>query len=276
MTLELLQATDLDGCRTAALGVGTLVVFTHRSPAKETPNEDVIGWIEIAPDRAVLAVADGMGGAPAGDQAAALAMKELLGSIGENGTDGGRTLRECVLDGFERAGARVREITGSGTTLAVATIEQSEVRTYHVGDSAVLVTGQRGSLKLWTTPHSPTGYAIEAGLMDEREALGHEERHMISNFIGDPSMTLEMSSPLPLATFDTLLLASDGLFDNLTTVRILDVVRKGSLERAGARLVEACRGRMAAPEGSETGKPDDLSFLLFRPARLRSPRPLAR
>ncbi len=58
------------------------------------------------------------------------------------------------------------------------------LRPYHVGDSTNLLTGQRGKLEFAMISHSPTGYAMEAGVLGEEEALVHEDRHDVSNLLG--------------------------------------------------------------------------------------------
>ena len=121
------------------------------------------------------------------------------------------SLRAAILDGLERANQRVLELgIGAATTLAVAEIAGTTLRPYHVGDSSILVVGQRGKMKLQTMLHSPTGYAVEAGLLDEADALHHEERHLISNMVGAVDMRIEVGSAIRLALRDTVLLATDG------------------------------------------------------------------
>jgi len=135
-----------------------------------------------------------------------------------------------------------------------------------VGDSAILVVGQRGKLKLQTLSHSPVGYAVESGLLDADEALHHEERHIVSNMVGAPDMRIEVGSALALAPRDTVLLATDGLMDNLGLAEIVEIVRRGPLERAARRLAELCDERMRRPLEGQPSKPDDVTFVLFRRA----------
>jgi serine/threonine protein phosphatase PrpC len=67
-----------------------------------------------------------------------------------------------------------------------------------------------------------------------------------------------------LAQLDTVLLASDGLFDNLYIEEIVDCIRSGGLEQAMDRLLIACRRRMKKPGNGQPSKPDDLTFILVR------------
>ncbi len=97
--------------------------------------------------------------------------------------------------------------------------------------------------------------------------MHHEDRHLVSNMLGMPDMRIEVGSALELGRFDTLLLATDGLFDNLHTQEVVDRVRKGSLTGVAQRLVDQCRRRMQESKPGLPSKPDDLTFILFR--RLR-------
>ena len=254
-----------DGEMTSLCG-GSAAVFTRPAPGRARPNEDAALLASLGREHAVLAVADGAGGEAAGVKASALALKTLAANL-KRAANGDVKLREAILAGFEAANAEVSGLgVGAATTLAVAELEGRKVRTYHVGDSGALVVGQRGKRKLQTIAHSPVGYAIEAGVISERQAMSHEERHLVSNMIGSSAMKIEMSSVLELAPRDTLLLASDGLFDNLHADEILEIIRKGPLESVVARLAEKAAGRMETPAATVPSKRDDLTFVVFRPA----------
>ncbi len=133
-----------------------------------------------------------------------------------------------------------------------------------MGDSEIVVVGQRGRLKLQTVSHSPVGYAVEAGMLDGEEALHHDERHLVSNLVGSAEMRIEVGSPLALAPRDTVLLGTDGLFDNLVFYEIVEAIRVGPLERAAQELAEAALKRMQEPVEGQPSKPDDLTFILYR------------
>jgi serine/threonine protein phosphatase PrpC len=249
---------------------GELALFSARSPAKETPNEDAVAVIAMTEDSAVLAVADGLGGAPSGQHASAVAVESLEEALREAVKEG-HDARWGILNGFERANERVLALgVGAGTTLTVAELSGRSVRAYHVGDSFVLVTGGRGKTKLQTIPHSPVGYGVESGLLDEKDAMHHEERHIVSNAIGSSDLRIDVGLPLDLAARDTLLVASDGLSDNLHTDEIVATVRKGPLRRAARRLAEGALDRMKRAGEGEPSKPDDLTFVLFRSSSRRA------
>lgn len=250
---------------------GSLVAYTHRAPDKETGNEDTVGIIPWGPSAAVIVVADGAGGLPGGKRASLTAVTTLAGSL-VVALEKTVLLRTAVLNGIEAANAAVRDIgNGSATTLTVITIEGRTVRSYQVGDSEALVVGQRGLIKLQTTAHSPTGFAVQAGFLDHRDALHHEERHLVSNFIGTPDMTIDVGASIELAARDTILLASDGLTDNLHRDEIVECVRKGPLGDAVDTVVAKAGNRMRHAEEGEPSKPDDLSVVLYRKPPLQAP-----
>lgn len=148
--------------------------------------------------------------------------------------------------------------------MTVVEFDGELVRHYHVGDSIVLLTGQRGKIKMQSIPHSPVGYGVEAGLLDETDAMHHEDRHVISNVIGSADMRIEVGSAIKIARRDTLLLASDGLSDNLHIPEIVECVRKGPLATVAAGLARQARERMEWEGDGEPSKPDDLTFAIFR------------
>ena len=252
------------------LGAGEVVAFSARSPAKSTPNEDAALIVRVEEDTWVLAVADGMGGGPSGERAAALAVDALRQTVLAAARDG-TLVRAAVIDGFELANERVRELrVGAGTTLAAVEIQGGVVRPYHVGDSAIFVVGQRGRIKHASIAHSPVGYAVESGLLDEEDALTHDDRHLVSNVVGADDMRIEIGPSVELAARDSLLLATDGLGDNLSVDEILDVVRVGPLVSAVASLAARARRRMAQPSGDGASKPDDITLLAVRRTRAKA------
>ena len=245
-------------------GGGSLIAYTSRAPDKETENEDTVAIIPWGPQAAVLVVADGAGGLPAGKRASLTAATSLARSL-QVALEKTTMLRTAVLNGIEAANDAVRELAnGSATTLTIVTIEGRLTRTYQIGDSEALVIGQRGLIKLQTTPHSPTGFAVEAGFLDQRDALHHAERHLVSNFIGTVDMTIDVGAAVDLRPRDTVVLASDGVTDNVHIDEIVEIVRKGPLEAAADALIDKAVKRMATERRGQPSKPDDLSLIVYR------------
>jgi len=243
---------------------GSAVAITRKDPGKETENEDTAALIPYGPGAAVLVVADGAGGLPAGKRASLTAVTTLAASL-QTSMDKTMLLRTAILNGIESANEAVLALSnGSATTMTVITIEGLVARSYQIGDSEALVVGQRGLIRLQTTAHSPTGFAVEAGFLDEREALHHKERHLVSNFIGTTDMRIDVGAGVELRPRDTVLVASDGLTDNVHLDEIIEQIRKGGLAESAVAAVDLAAQRMAEVRSGQPSKPDDLSLILFR------------
>lgn len=246
--------------------LGTLATAVVACADKPNGNEDSAAIIPIADDCLTLLIADGVGGAATPRKASNTVVETLRDALREVEDEDAR-VRTTILDGIETANSKLRELgTGAATTLIVADIRDQQVRTFHVGDSVAWLVGQRGVIKYQTTPHSPVGFGVEAGLIKENEALEHEDLHVISNVIGSNDMRVEIGSKIPMAALDTLLVASDGLFDNVLPDEIVDIIRTGPVGEAAARLCELAQQRMYNSSAGKPSKPDDFSAILFRPA----------
>lgn len=260
---------DMDAPEPVALPMGRASAFALGHVAGD--NQDSLAVATFDEGRALLAVADGAGGQAAGADASALAIRHLL-TEARGAVSREQSLGSGIMAGFDAANAAILELgVGAASTLVVAELEGHTVRSYHAGDSAVLVTGQRGRIKHLSIAHSPVGYAQEAGMLTEREALRHAERHLVSNILGTAEMRIEVGPVVSLAARDTLVLGSDGLFDNLRVNEVADCVRKGDLGRATVELARRVRDRMADPRPGVPSKPDDLGVILYR----REPRDVA-
>ncbi len=226
-------------------------------------NEDAAGVWELGADLLVLALADGMGGGPEGGEAAALSMACLDDRLRRLGP--GESVRAAILDAFEAANEALCEGgKGSGTTLVVVEVDAGSFRTYHAGDSGALVVGQRGRVHHETMPHSPTGYAVAAGVLDPDQVHDHADRHYLSNCLGSAELRIEVGPKRGLSARDTVLLASDGILDNVRRDELIELIRKGPLDAAAAQVVAATQGAIAG-QGPVTGHPDDATLLLYRP-----------
>lgn len=261
--------TDVDMARSERFELGSCeaTVISVRKPERDGPNEDAAALISIGDDAGVAVVSDGAGGHPGGAEAASLAVKAVCDSVAALGTEI-ENLRGAIINGFESADRAISALgTGAAATLAAVEVQGDKMRSYHAGDSMVLVTGQRGRIKWQTIPHSPVGYAVEAGLLDAGEALHHEDLHIVSNLLGAKDMRIELGATLTLARRDTVVLASDGLSDNLHLGEIVERLRKGPLIRSANVVADLGRARMQSPSEGSPSKPDDMTFIALRRRR---------
>jgi serine/threonine protein phosphatase PrpC len=103
--------------------------------------------------------------------------------------------------------------------------------------------------------------------------LHHEERHLVSNLLGSSDMRIDVGATVELSPLDTVLLASDGLTDNIHVEEIVEMMRKGSLTSALDALTRLALRRMTFESRTQPSKPDDLSLILFRKAKRRRKAP---
>lgn len=260
-----LNRKELVRAKSYICGPGNISIFSRSSPNNNNANEDSVGVIPIDDNTAVLMVADGVGGHVHGKEASMLVLTEIRKAVARAVKKGG-SLREGVLSGIEKANIHMqKKLAGSASTLAVAEIQERNLSTYHVGDTEILTTDSAGNINYQSIAHSPVGYAVEAGMLDEQQAIMHDERHLVSNVVGDADMHIDVSTNIEMNPNETLLIATDGLFDNLQKSEIVEYICEDELDSCSQALVEHATQRMFEQETDQPSKFDDLSFILFRP-----------
>jgi len=238
-----------------------VLFFTKKSIDKDTPNEDALAVIKISKSAYILAVADGAGGHPKGEEASHICMEEIHSAVKDAGVK--TSYRFEILNAIETANSRLlKSGIGSKTTLTVMEYVDGFARSYQVGDSTSLICGRLGKIKFRSMSHSPVGYGVEAGMIDEGEALVHPDLNIISNLVGDTEMKIEIGPEVKVKRTETILLASDGLFDNFRTEDIVETIRKGTLAKVAKTL--STKIQSSVYENSEA-KQDDLTYILMRP-----------
>jgi serine/threonine protein phosphatase PrpC len=146
----------------------------------------------------------------------------------------------------------------------VVEVRDGAARAYHAGDSGALLVGQRGRVRLQTIPHSPVGYGVAAGMLEPDDTHHHDERHLLSNCVGSRDMRVEIGAPVRMAARDTLLLATDGVLENIERRELIEQIRSGPLLRAATELQARLRRTMAGGDPRLPAHPDDATALLFR------------
>jgi PPM family protein phosphatase len=204
---------------------------------KRRRNEDAF---VLAPP--LFAVADGMGGAQAGEVASKLAAAAL------EDTDPGRlTGPEKVASLIQEANRRVHErssvdpaTSGMGTTMTVALVEDDGVVIGHVGDSRAYLV-RNHELEQITEDHSLVNELLKSGKLSPEEAETHPQRSVITRAVGtDPDVDVD-SFVVDTQDGDLFLICSDGLTDMVDDRLILETVgRYGeNLDRLTKQLVAA-------------------------------------
>ena len=100
-------------------------------------------------------------------------------------------------------------------------------------------------------------------MLEEHEAMDHEERHLVSNYLGSEGMHVEMGSGRKVSSRDGLLVASDGVLDNLTIDEIVGFLKSGIATKAAANIAALASQRMREPLEGRPHKPDDLTLIVF-------------
>lgn len=237
-----------------------IVYFSKKSPFKDTCNEDALAIIPLAKGF-ILAVADGAGGHPKGEEAAALVLKNLQKTFQKKDVDQ-NSPRSHIVDSIENSNKELlKSGNGARTTVTICEVVGSIARGYQVGDSTLVICGQKGKLKYRSISHSPVGYGVEAGLIDEKEALKHPDLHYISNLVGEQDMKIEIGPEIELNPNDSIFLASDGIFDNFPPDEIIELVRKGNTQEIAQDLMSIINNKIY---GTDDSKKDDISFILYK------------
>jgi serine/threonine protein phosphatase PrpC len=182
----------------------------------------------------LFAIADGMGGAQAGEVASRLATAALR----EGGANGSGEQR--IADLIQEANRRVYDrsstdpnTSGMGTTITVALVEDESVAFGHVGDSrAYLIRDAR--MEQLTEDHSLVNELLKTGKLSREEAETHPQRSVITRALGtDPDVDVDTFS-VRAENGDLFLLCSDGLTDMVSEESILDVVERNREDIDGA------------------------------------------
>jgi serine/threonine protein phosphatase PrpC len=171
-------------------------------------------------DPPLFAVADGMGGAQAGEVASKLA----AGAVKERGAD----VEELIQEANRRVHQRSIEdpnASGMGTTLTVASVENGMVSIGHVGDSRAYLV-REGRLEQVTDDHSLVGELMRSGKLSAEEAETHPQRSVITRALGtDPDVDVDMF-PIESRAGDLFLICSDGLTTMVDDTKILELVEQ--------------------------------------------------
>jgi protein phosphatase len=205
----------------------------------------------------LFAVADGMGGAQAGEVASQLAAE----SVREQGQDG-LAAPEQVTELIRAANRRVYAYSsenpaarGMGTTITVAMVEDNTVVIGHVGDSRAYLL-RDDKLTQLTQDHSLVAELIRSGRLSPEEAETHPQRSVITRALGtDPEVEIDLFS-LSAKNDDVFLLCSDGLTSMVADEEIerFLVDSRDDLDVATRELIEAA---------NQAGGEDNISVVLF-------------
>jgi protein phosphatase len=179
-------------------------------------------------------VADGMGGAVAGEVASQLAVAEAQASDGFPS----ERLVKANAQVFERSLAEP-ELAGMGTTLTLVELGSDGVaHLAHVGDSRAYLWHD-GSLEQITDDHTVVAEQLAAGRISEGDIANHPQRSMLTRVLGISSAIDVDTLDLPLAPGDRLLICSDGLTNMIDDQAVASLLGVGAPEEVAWNLIEA-------------------------------------
>ena len=205
----------------------------------------------------LFAIADGMGGAQAGEVASGLAAAVLEEATGDE--RGEERVSSLIQEANRRVFQRSNEdaaTSGMGTTMTVALLDNTDgtIAFGHVGDSrAYRVRG--GELEQLTDDHSLVGELVRSGRLSPEEAESHPQRSVITRALGtEPDVDVDTFT-VEAEPGDIYLLCSDGLTDMISTRDILAAVEDSrDLDDAARSLVDAA---------NVGGGEDNITVVLF-------------
>jgi serine/threonine protein phosphatase PrpC len=228
--------------------------FSHSDTGRQRrANEDA--YFARSP---VFVVADGMGGAQAGEVASRVAVEAFergLGDVGASSAE--QLLAERVLE----ANARIYEMSqanqeraGMGTTITAAFVGDHDVSVAHVGDSrAYRLRGE--TFERLTEDHSLVEEMRRRGQLTAQEADEHPQRSIITRALGPEPQVLVDTYSWRGHAGDVYLLCSDGLTSMVPESQVADIVRRApSLREAGQALIDAANA---------AGGRDNITVVLF-------------
>ena len=208
----------------------------------------------------LFAVADGMGGAQAGEIASRIAVETLGAGVPDPSE--GHTAEDRLADLVREANGRIHELSrsddrraGMGTTMTAALVGENDVSIAHVGDSRAYLL-RDGSLDRLTRDHSLVEELVQQGKLTPEEAHTHPQRSVITRAVG-PEARVEVDTQTSRARDgDVFLICSDGLTTMVGESEIGETIASAaSLEEAGRALIDAANA---------AGGRDNITVVLFR------------
>ena len=203
----------------------------------------------------LFAVADGMGGAQAGEIASRIAASVLRESGAEAGEDAVVALIQEANRRVYEAAASDEARAGMGTTMTAAQVVGDTVRIGHVGDSRAYRV-RDGELEQLTDDHSLVAELVRSGRLTPEEADVHPQRSVITRVLGtDPEVDVD-TFEVEARPGDVFMICSDGLTSMVDDASILGMVERNraSLDRAARALVDAA---------NKGGGEDNITVIVF-------------
>lgn len=213
------------------------------------------------PQIGLYVLADGMGGAKAGECASRMAVDTVFEVVRESGRHDSQILLKAVEEANDRvlkAAHSDPTLEGMGTTLVAALEVDSDLCIASVGDSRAYVLDDTG-LRAVTEDQTWVNEVGRPMGLDEESLRNHPWRHVLTMAIGASSPLTVNYYSVPLSPGALVLICSDGLHGVIGPAEIERILRGG---RNGVSLEESCRRLIEAAK--EAGGPDNVTTVLVR------------
>ncbi len=208
---------------------------------REVNQDTAYAWVsgaDLKPARALLILADGMGGHKAGDVASQLAVEHvgkvlepLLLEDNENIIDWADMVTKAVKQAnaaiFNYAIEHDINPRNIGTTLECVVVFGNKAYLAHIGDSRAYILGRVG-LEQLTNDHSAVGELVQAGVLNPSEVYTHPQRNILTRALGgDINFELDVME-FSLRVGERLMLCSDGLWGMVFDDALEDILLKAA------------------------------------------------
>jgi len=205
----------------------------------------------------LFVIADGMGGAQAGEVASRIAVDAFADALPDQGSFEERLAgraQEANREIYEKS-RTAHEQAGMGTTLTAVYVDEAGLTVAHVGDSRAYLY-RHGELGRLTQDHTLVEELLRRGKLTEEQAAEHPQRSIITRALGvDPVVEVDTRTYAGRAG-DVVLLCSDGLTSMITETTIVEVLdSEPDLDRAAEALIAAA---------NDAGGRDNITVILFR------------
>lgn len=234
--------------------------FALRDRGRQRPiNQDYCVAEALPNGSLLLAVADGVGGARAGEVASEETVHALLRSLRETDeADPVTALSAAATEANDRVLGLSRgemALSGMATTLVAVLVADGAASIANVGDSRAYRL-RKGTIEALTTDDSWVEEQVRAGLLSREEAERSPYRNAITRGIGiEEQLDLSGVATVPLEDGDVLLLCSDGLYRMVETQDMARVIKGATPERAAYRLIDMA---------NDAGGIDNISVVIYR------------
>lgn len=221
-------------------------VFTSEIPVGHLPN--------------LFLVADGMGGHNAGDYASRYTIETIVEDIGSSSNDSPVIVLEKAIQSANRLirqkSFEDEDLSGMGTTVVAATIDEDRLCVANVGDSRLYVINNR-EIKQITRDHSLVEEMVRMGGLQREQARSHPDKNIITRAIGAQDEVEIDFFQMTLSKDDIILMCSDGLTNMIDDeeIRMILQGQRDIVEKAET-LVNAA---------NNNGGKDNIAVILVEP-----------